>query len=93
MMADVELGLGGRVCVVTGASSGIGCAVAGMLCQEGAHVMMIARDPQRLAQAATRIKEQDRGRVAVLGLDVTELMRPTGYGRSVIARWDQLRSW
>jgi 3-oxoacyl-[acyl-carrier protein] reductase len=71
MMADVELGLGGRVCVVTGASSGIGRAVAGMLCQEGAHVMMIARDPQRLAQAATRVKEQGRGRVAVLRLDVT----------------------
>jgi 3-oxoacyl-[acyl-carrier protein] reductase len=71
MMADVELGLGGRVCVVTGASSGIGRAVAGMLCQEGAHVMMIARGSQRLAQAAPRVKEQGRGRVAVLGLDVT----------------------
>ena len=69
-MAAMELGLGGRVCVVTGASSGIGRAVAGMLCQEGAHVMMIARDPQRLEQAAAHVQEQGRGRVAVLSVDV-----------------------
>jgi NAD(P)-dependent dehydrogenase (short-subunit alcohol dehydrogenase family) len=31
MMAGMDLGLAGRVCVVTGASSGIGLAVAGML--------------------------------------------------------------
>jgi 3-oxoacyl-[acyl-carrier protein] reductase len=70
MMSDMELGLNGRACIVTGASSGIGLAVAGMLCQEGASVMMIARDPQRLEQAATRAQEQGPGRVAVLALDV-----------------------
>ena len=64
-MAAMQLGLGGRVCVVTGASSGIGRAVAGMLCQEGAHVMMIAPDPQRLEQAAAHVQKQGRGRVAV----------------------------
>ena len=53
-MAAMELGLGGRVCVVTGASSGIGRAIAGMLCQEGAHVMMIAHKCARLWPAASR---------------------------------------
>ena len=70
MMSDMDLGLSGRVCVVTGASSGIGLAVAGMLCQEGASVMMIARDPQRLEQAATHAQEQGPGHVAALALDV-----------------------
>jgi 3-oxoacyl-[acyl-carrier protein] reductase len=70
MMAAMELGLGGRVCVVTGASSGIGRAVAGLLCQEGAHVMMIARDAQRLEEAAAHVQEQGRGRIAVLSVDV-----------------------
>jgi NADP-dependent 3-hydroxy acid dehydrogenase YdfG len=70
MMSDMELGLNGRVCVVTGASSGIGLAVACMLCKEGASVMMLARDPERLEQAATRARRQGRGRVAVLALDV-----------------------
>ena len=70
MMSDMELGLNGRVCVVTGASSGIGLAVACMLCKEGASVMMLARDPERLEQAATRARRQGPGRVAVLALDV-----------------------
>jgi 3-oxoacyl-[acyl-carrier protein] reductase len=70
MMACMDLGLAGRVCVVTGASSGIGLAVAGMLCGEEAHVMMIARDPQRLQRAAAHVQAQGPGRVATLGLDV-----------------------
>jgi 3-oxoacyl-[acyl-carrier protein] reductase len=70
MMSDMELSLNGRVCVVTGASSGIGFAVACMLCEEGANVMMIARDPQRLERAATRAKGQGPRRVAALPLDV-----------------------
>ena len=41
-----------------------------MLCGEGAHVMMIARDPQRLQRAAAHVKAQGPGRVTTLGLDV-----------------------
>jgi 3-oxoacyl-[acyl-carrier protein] reductase len=70
MMSGMELGLSERVCVVTGASSGIGLAVAGMLCKEGASVMMLARDPERLERAATRAREQGSGRVVALALDV-----------------------
>lgn len=39
----MELGIEGRVCVVTGASRGIGAAIAGMLAQEGARVLSVAR--------------------------------------------------
>jgi 3-oxoacyl-[acyl-carrier protein] reductase len=39
----VNLGLEGRVCVVTGATRGIGAATAGMLAQEGARVLSVAR--------------------------------------------------
>jgi 3-oxoacyl-[acyl-carrier protein] reductase len=66
----MELGLEGRVCVITGASSGIGLAVARMLCEERASVMMLARDPARLKQAATRASERGAGRIATLALDV-----------------------
>jgi 3-oxoacyl-[acyl-carrier protein] reductase len=50
--AVMDLGLSGKVCVVTGASSGIGLAVSTRLVQEGAQVLMVARDEQRLAAAA-----------------------------------------
>jgi NAD(P)-dependent dehydrogenase (short-subunit alcohol dehydrogenase family) len=39
----VNLGLDGKVCVVTGASRGIGAATARMLSQEGARVVSVAR--------------------------------------------------
>jgi 3-oxoacyl-[acyl-carrier protein] reductase len=39
----VQLGLEGKVCVVTGGSRGIGAATARMLSQEGARVLTVAR--------------------------------------------------
>ena len=39
----MNLGLEGRVCVVTGGTRGIGAATARMLSQEGARVLTVAR--------------------------------------------------
>jgi 3-oxoacyl-[acyl-carrier protein] reductase len=39
----MDLGLGGKACIVTGASRGIGAAVARMLADEGAEVLSVAR--------------------------------------------------
>ena len=47
----MDLGLGGRAYVVTGASSGVGLAVASQLLAEGAHVAACARDAERLEKA------------------------------------------
>jgi 3-oxoacyl-[acyl-carrier protein] reductase len=48
----MDLGLDGRVCVVTGASQGIGLAISSRLVGEGARVLMVARNEERLAAAA-----------------------------------------
>ena len=48
----MDLGIEGRVCVVTGASRGIGLEVARMLCAEEARVLLVARDTVRLEAAA-----------------------------------------
>jgi 3-oxoacyl-[acyl-carrier protein] reductase len=48
----MDLDLSDKVCVVTGASSGIGLATARRLCQEGARVLLVARDAERLELAA-----------------------------------------
>jgi 3-oxoacyl-[acyl-carrier protein] reductase len=70
----VDLGLKGKACAVTGASSGIGREAARMLCAEGAQVLLIARSEERLAEAADdcgRAGASEQGRAAALAVDVT----------------------
>jgi NAD(P)-dependent dehydrogenase (short-subunit alcohol dehydrogenase family) len=46
-----------RVAIVTGASRGIGSAIALNLAQNGAKVVLAARDAQKLGEVVTRIRE------------------------------------
>ena len=71
----MDLGLAGRACAVTGASRGIGRETAVQLCAEGAKVLLVARDEQRLLEVqeeATGAGIKAGGRAAVLALDVTD---------------------
>ena len=70
----MDLGLRGRACVVTGASRGIGREVARQLCAEGASVLLVARNEERLAVAAEEAGAagaEGGGRAEALVLDVT----------------------
>jgi dehydrogenase/reductase SDR family protein 12 len=49
--------VGGRVMVVTGATSGLGFAMAERLAGLGAHVVMVARDEKRGGEALARVLE------------------------------------
>ncbi len=67
---EAEAYFRGKGCVVTGAASGIGFAVAEALLQAGAVVFMADRDMQTLASAAGRLGSH-AGRVHELSVDVT----------------------
>jgi 3-oxoacyl-[acyl-carrier protein] reductase len=71
----MDLGLAGRTCVVTGASSGIGRETAVQLCAEGANVVIVGRDEERLAAAAeagAAAGATASGAASALRLDVTD---------------------
>jgi 2-deoxy-D-gluconate 3-dehydrogenase len=63
--------LSGRCALVTGASRGIGRAIAVAYAEAGADVAVLARDGDRLADVALEV-EKAGGRVVVLVADVTD---------------------
>jgi NAD(P)-dependent dehydrogenase (short-subunit alcohol dehydrogenase family) len=54
----MDLGLQGKVALVTGGSQGIGFACARALAREGARVAIVSRDGHALAQAAAALGEE-----------------------------------
>jgi 3-oxoacyl-[acyl-carrier protein] reductase len=67
----MDLGIENRVAIVTGASAGIGFAVAEELLDNGALVFIVARDAGRLQSAQRALQEIAGGeRVSSLALDV-----------------------
>jgi len=60
--------LNGKIAIVTGASRGIGRAIALRLMHEGAHVLLTARDEKALREVAS----QSRVKSAIVGCDLRE---------------------
>jgi 3-oxoacyl-[acyl-carrier protein] reductase len=73
----LDLGLAGKVALVTGASAGIGFAVAGELAREGVRVVIASREEKRIQDAAARIRAETNGEVVALVADVSEPAAPT----------------
>lgn len=66
----MQLNLEGRVALVTGASMGIGLAVAQELASEGVAVAIVARNPERLRQSAREISEMTGANVLPITADM-----------------------
>jgi 3-oxoacyl-[acyl-carrier protein] reductase len=67
----MDLGLAGKVAIVTGGTQGIGRATALLLAREGAAVAIAARGRERLEQTAAEIRAAG-GRVAPVQADVSK---------------------
>lgn len=64
--------LDGRRALIAGASSGIGLGCAAALAEAGAHVVVAARNAERLDEVVTALRAQGRGADA-LALDVADV--------------------
>jgi 3-oxoacyl-[acyl-carrier protein] reductase len=71
--AAVNLGLSGKVALISGASRGIGFAIAAALAAEGARVVIVARDPSVLNAAAERLTAANgKDRVLAIAADMCD---------------------
>jgi NAD(P)-dependent dehydrogenase (short-subunit alcohol dehydrogenase family) len=68
----MDLGLKGKVAVISGGSVGIGLAIARGLAAEGAHLALCARDGERLANEATAIEQEFGVRAMGIVADVAK---------------------
>ncbi len=75
----MDLGLRGRVAIVTGSSRGIGRATARSLAAEGANVVLNARGAEALQEAAAQFQADGASVAAV----VADVMQPQGCERLV----------
>jgi 3-oxoacyl-[acyl-carrier protein] reductase len=83
----MDLGLGGKVAIITGGSQGIGYAAAESLAREGAKVAICARDADRLEAAAAAIRDATGGEVLAIPCDVTDEAAVTNLVRRVVEEW------
>jgi len=86
----MDLGLKERVVIVTGASSGIGAAVAAAYGREGARVALTYRVNRSGAERAAREVEAAGGQAISLQLDLGEPGGADGLAGAVMERWGRL---
>lgn len=68
----MDLGLEGRLALVTAASAGLGLATAKALAAEGAAVALCSREQQRANTAAVQLRKQTGARVYAYEADVSQ---------------------
>ena len=69
----MDLGLKGKVALITGGSDGIGYASAWELANEGAGVVICARGQDALDEAVNKIKSETNGNISSISCDVTQM--------------------
>lgn len=81
----------GRVCIVTGPTSGIGKEIALELARQGASVVLACRDPSK-GEATRREIEAATGsqRLAVMPLDLASLSSVREFARDFLAAYPEL---
>jgi len=83
----MDLGLSGKVAMVSGASRGLGFAVARTLAAEGARVSMLSRQASAIGEAAQRIERETGSQALGVGGDVGSLQAIEHWYKATLERF------
>ena len=86
-MDTLELGLKGKVAIVTGGSEGLGRATAERFAKSGACVALCARRPDVLEDAAKSIHEDTDAEILAIPTDVTKMAEVERFVTAVTSRF------
>jgi len=86
----MDLGLAGKVALVTGSSRGIGLECALALAGEGCKLLLCGRNAAPLADAADAVRARGAQDVATLAVDITDAAAPGALVDAARARWGRL---
>jgi len=89
-MADTNQGrLSGRIALITGASRGLGAAVAERFAREGAHLILVARTQGGLEETDDRVRAAG-GSASLVPLDLTQFAEIDRMAAAVAQRFGRL---
>ena len=83
----MDLGLTGKIAVITGGSEGIGKAAAMGFAKEGAKVAICARHPDVLEAAAQEVRDMTGGSVLAVPTDATDRGQLETFLQQTFAAW------
>lgn len=86
----LDLGLKGKVAVITGGSEGIGKAIAMKLASEGVRVAICARRKDVLQKAAAEILQKTGGEVLAVSADVTKADQVANFVDQTLQRFGRV---
>jgi 3-oxoacyl-[acyl-carrier protein] reductase len=86
----MDLGLSGANAAVTGASKGMGRAIAECFAAEGARVALLARGHEALSSTVARLHELGSPEVVALSTDVTDKAQVESAFADIEGRWGSL---
>src|SRR5690606_3115930 len=88
--SSVDLGLDGRVYIVTGATSGLGEACAAALLGDGARVLIASRDQSRVDDALARLGGGGPGRIVGIEADLADPEVAARLTDRAMGEWGQI---
>jgi len=79
----------GKVCIITGGAGSIGLAAAEILLREGAYVLLVDNDADKLSRAIDFLKASADS-VAMVAANVADVADTRNYTDQAVARWGKI---